>query len=109
MCVSGSHRPSAAFSFMRDARGNESFGTFTRRAFENSGERVHLQNSPASLFAQSDVKYNSIGMGWGNARRCSKATRKLMKLIKELYRCARSDKHSHYTYNSQNYVIRKFL
>ena len=57
---------------MRDARGNESFGTFTE-AFENSGERVHLQNSPESLFAQSDVKYNPIGMGWGNASRCSKS------------------------------------
>ena len=64
MCVSGSHRPSAAFSFMRDARGNESFGTFTE-TFENSGERVHLQNSPASLFAQSDVrcKFDWNGLG----------------------------------------------
>ena len=105
MCANGGNRPSAAFLFMRDTRGNELFGVYTREAFENWVVRASTFNSPASPFAQYDT--NWIGLGLGQCESVLKKQQKIMNLLKELSRCTISIQHSDYDHNSQNYFIRK--
>jgi hypothetical protein len=62
MCANGGHQPSAAFLFMRDTRGNELFGVYTREAFENSVVRAHLPLIRLHLPLRSAIQ---IGLDWG--------------------------------------------
>ena len=62
MCANGGHQPSAAFLFMRDTRGNELFGVYTREAFENWVVRAHLRLIRLHLPLRSTIQ---IGLDWG--------------------------------------------